>query len=89
MQREKQKRIRMNLKTAKIVSFILSTSALVIALVYLVSGNKDGMKPLMYVGLALVLGSLIFRNLIRFKPEWFDNKPTRDELERKKFENKK
>ncbi len=88
MKKGKQKQIKMSVKTARIVSFILSTSALVIALVYLVSGNKDGMKPLMYVGLALVLGSLIFRNLIRFKPEWFDNKPTREELEAKEFNNK-
>ena len=75
----------MNVKTARIVSFILSISALIIAGFYFMSSNKEELKPLLYVGLTLILGSLIFRNLLRFKPEWFNNKPTREELEAKEF----
>ena len=79
----------MNVKTARIVSFILSISALIIAGFYFMSSNKDELKPLLYLGLALILGSLIFRNLLRFKPEWFNNKPTREELEAKEFDETK
>jgi len=46
------------------------------------SSNREAMKPFIYVGLGLILVSLIFRNLIRFKPEWFkdsDNKETKSE----------
>lgn len=78
----------MNVKTARIISFILSITALVIAGVYFMSSNKEALKPLLYVGLGLVLGSLIFRNLIRFKPEWFRDKLAREELEAKEFEDK-
>lgn len=83
MQKEEQKQIKMNIKTARIISFVLSTGGLAIALVYLTRSNKEGVNSLMYVGLALILGSLIIRNLIRFKPEWFQNKPTREELDEK------
>jgi len=72
----------MNVKTARIVSFVFSTSALVIAGFYFMSSNREAMKPFIYVGLGLILVSLIFRNLIRFKPEWFkdsDNKETKSE----------
>jgi hypothetical protein len=68
----------MNLKTARIVSFVFSTSALVIAGFYFFGSNREAMKPFMYVGLGLILVSLVFRNLIRFKPDLFkdhqDNK---------------
>lgn len=78
----------MNVKTARIVSFVFSTSALVIAGFYFMSSNKDELKPFLYVGLALVLVSLIFRNLIRFKPEWFGDKSTGEESEVKKNDEK-
>jgi hypothetical protein len=74
----------MNVKTARIVSFILSISALIIAGFYFMSSNKDELKPLLYLGLALILGSLIFRNLLRFKPEWFGDKSTGEESDVKK-----
>lgn len=61
----------MNLKTARIISFILSSAALVIALVYFTSSNKAAMKSWIYVGLGLILVSLIIRNIIRFKPGIF------------------
>lgn len=64
----------MNLKTARIISFILSTVALVIALVYFTSSNKAAMKSWIYVGLGLILLSLIIRNIIRFKPDLFKEK---------------
>lgn len=64
----------MNLKTARIISFALSTAALVIALVYFTSSNKAEMKSWIYVGLGLILVSLIIRNIIRFKPDWFGEK---------------
>jgi predicted membrane chloride channel (bestrophin family) len=78
----------MNTRTARIVSFVFSISALVIAGFYFMSSNKDELKPLLYVGLALVLVSLIFRNLIRFKPEWFGDKSTGEESEANKNDEK-
>ena len=72
----------MSIKTARIISFVFSTSALVIAGFYFMSNNKEAMKPFMYVDMALILASLIFRNLIRFKPELFkdgDNNETKSE----------
>lgn len=61
----------MNVKTARIISFGLSTLALILALVYFTSSNKESMKVLVYVGLGLIIGSMVIRNLIRFKPDWF------------------
>jgi hypothetical protein len=64
----------MNLTTAKIAAFILSLSGLGIAAFYLMSDNKAQYKELVYLGLALLLGSIVMRNLIKFKPEWFKDK---------------
>jgi hypothetical protein len=61
----------MNVKTARIVSFILSISGLIIAVYFLVSDAKEANKNVMYLGLALLLSSLVLRNLVRFKPGWF------------------
>jgi hypothetical protein len=33
--------------------------------------DKSNMKPMLFIGIGLALGSLILRNLIRFKPDWF------------------
>lgn len=63
----------MNVKTARIVSFVFSTAALVMAGFYFFSSNREAMKPFMFVALGFILVSLVFRNLIRFKPEWFSN----------------
>ena len=79
----------MNVKTARIVSFILSISALIIAGFYFMSSNKEELKPLLYVGLTLILGSLIFRNLLRFKPEWFGDKSTGEEANSKHLDKSK
>ena len=79
----------MNVKTARIVSFILSISGLIIAVYYLVSDGKEVNKNLMYLGLGLLLNSLVLRNLARFKPEWFKKMLTSEELEAKEFEDKK
>lgn len=65
----------MNLNTARIASFLLSVAGLVVAMIYMFSSNKVAMKPLMYAGLVFVLGSLVLRNMTRFKPEWFGDKP--------------
>ena len=64
----------MNVKTARIISFILSISGLMIAVFYLVSDAKEVNKNVMYLGLVLLLSSLVLRNLVRFKPEWFQDK---------------
>jgi hypothetical protein len=73
----------MNLTTAKIAAFILSLSGLGIAAFYLISDNKAQYKELVYLGLIFLLGSIVMRNLMRFKPEWFKDKPTKDELDKK------
>jgi CDP-diglyceride synthetase len=76
----------MNVKTARIVSFVFSISALVVGGFYFMSSNREAMKPLVYVGLGLILVSLVFRNLIRFKPEWFEDKSKREEVEKKEID---
>jgi uncharacterized protein YybS (DUF2232 family) len=72
----------MNVATAKIIAFILSITGLSIAVFYMLSKSKEQYNSLVYLGLCLLLASIILRNLVRFKPEWFKDKPTRDELDR-------
>jgi hypothetical protein len=64
----------MNVKTARIISFVLSISGLIVAVYYLMNDHKETNKNLMYVGLSLLLASIVLRNLVRFKPEWFQDK---------------
>ncbi len=61
----------MTKKTAMFIGFLLSTSAMIVIIVFLMSKDKAAMRPMMFVGIGLALGSLVLRNLIRFKPEWF------------------
>jgi uncharacterized membrane protein YwaF len=61
----------MTKKTAMFIGFLLSTSAMIVIIVFLMSKDKATMRPMMFVGIGLALGSLVLRNLIRFKPEWF------------------
>jgi hypothetical protein len=61
----------MNVKTARIVSFILSISGLIVAVYYLMNDNKEANKNVMYIGLGLLLSSIVLRNLVRFKQGWF------------------
>ena len=71
MQKEKQKPIKMTKKTAMFIGFLLSTSAMIVIIVFLMSKDKAAMRPMMFVGIGLALGSLVLRNLLRFKPDWF------------------
>jgi phosphatidylserine synthase len=61
----------MTKKTAMFIGFLLSTSAMIVIIVFLVMKDKSNMKPMLFIGIGLALGSLILRNLIRFKPDWF------------------
>lgn len=61
----------MTKKTAMFIGFLLSTSAMIVIIVFLMSKDKATMRPMMFVGIGLALGSLVLRNLIRFKPDWF------------------
>lgn len=61
----------MTKKMAMIIGFLLSTSAMVVIIVFLMADDKTAMRPMMFVGIGLALASLIIRNLLRFKPEWF------------------
>jgi hypothetical protein len=63
----------MNVKTARIISFVLSISGLIIAVFYLGGDAKQANKNIMYLGLGLLLSSFVLRTLMRFKPEWFKN----------------
>jgi uncharacterized membrane protein YwaF len=71
LQKEKQKPIKMTKKTAMFIGFLLSTSAMIVIIVFLMSKDKAAMRPMMFVGIGLALGSLVLRNLLRFKPDWF------------------
>lgn len=71
MQKEKQKPINMTKKTAMFIGFLLSTSAIIVMVVFLMMKDKSNMKPMLFLGIGLALGSLVLRNLIRFKPDWF------------------
>ena len=71
MQKEKLKPIKMTKKMAMIIGFLLSTSAMVVIIVFLMADDKETMRPMMFVGIGLALGSLVIRNLLRFKPDWF------------------
>jgi zinc transporter ZupT len=68
----------MTKKTAMFIGFLLSTSAIIVMVVFLMMKDKSNMKPMLFIGIGLALGSLVLRNLLRFKPEWFkdgqDNK---------------
>ena len=61
----------MTKKTAMFIGFLLSTSAMIVIIVFLMTKDKTTMRPLMFIGIGLALGSLVLRNLIRFKPDWF------------------
>jgi len=61
----------MTKKMAMIIGFLLSTSAMVVIIVFLMADDKAAMRPMMFVGIGLAAGSLIVRNLLRFKPDWF------------------
>lgn len=61
----------MTKKMAMIIGFLLSTSAMIVIIVFLVADDKAAMRPMMFVGIGLALGSIVLRNLLRFRPEWF------------------
>jgi hypothetical protein len=61
----------MTKKTAMFIGFLLSTSAIIVMVVFLMMKDKSNMRPMLFIGIGLALGSLVLRNLIRFKPEWF------------------
>ncbi|NCU03015.1 MAG: hypothetical protein GXC73_03430 [Chitinophagaceae bacterium] len=61
----------MTKKMAMILGFLLSTSAIIVMVVFLTSGDKVAMRPMLFVGIGLALSSLVLRNLLRFKPDWF------------------
>jgi hypothetical protein len=61
----------MTKKTAMFIGFLLSTSAIIVMVVFLMMKDKSNMKPMLFLGIGLALGSLVLRNLIRFKPDWF------------------
>ena len=61
----------MTKKTGMLIGFLLSTSAMIVIIAFLMTKDKAAMRPLLFVGIGLALGSLILRNLLRFKPDWF------------------
>ncbi|MBK8087157.1 MAG: hypothetical protein IPK31_03935 [Chitinophagaceae bacterium] len=72
----------MTKKTAMYIGFLLSASAMIVIITFLMTRDKASMRPLLFVGIGLAFGSLIIRNLIRFKPELFkdgDNNETKSE----------
>jgi hypothetical protein len=71
LQKEEQKQIKMKKKTAMMIGFLFSTSAIIVMIVFLMAKDKVAMRPLLYIGFGLALGSIVFRNLLRFKPGWF------------------
>lgn len=71
MPKEKQKLIKMKKRTAMLIGFMLSVSAMIVIITFLMTTDKAAMRPMLFVGIGLALTSLIIRNLIRFKPDWF------------------
>ncbi len=72
----------MTKKTAMLIGFLLSTSAIIVIIVFLMTKDKADMRPMLYIGIGLALGSLVLRNLLRFKPELFkdgDNDETKSD----------
>jgi hypothetical protein len=61
----------MTKKTAMFIGFLLSTSSIIVMVVFLMMKDKSNMKPMLFIGIGLALGSLVLRNLIRFKPDLF------------------
>lgn len=53
------------------IGFLLSTSAMIVMVVFLMSKDKAAMRPLLFIGIGLAFVSLVFRNVLRFKPDWF------------------
>ncbi len=70
----------MTKKTAMLIGFLLSTSAMIVIIAFLMTKDKAAMRPLLFVGIGLAFGSLIIRNLIRFKPEWFADMSIKDKV---------
>ena len=71
MQKVKPKPIKMKKRTAVYIGFLLTTSSIIVILVFLFYKNNPAMKPMFYLGVGLAFGSLLIRNLLRFKPDWF------------------
>ncbi|HTH32461.1 MAG TPA: hypothetical protein VL946_14020 [Lacibacter sp.] len=65
----------MTKKTAMFIGFLLSTSSIIVILVFLFFRDKDALKPMLYIGIGLGAVSLVLRNLLRFKPDWFKDAP--------------
>lgn len=66
------------------ISFLL---VVVVRFVLRRNGIEDAADVLTWVASGLVLGAIIIRMIDKFWPKWFNNKPTREELERKEFGN--
>ncbi len=61
----------MTKKTAMYIGFLLSASAMIVIITFLMTTDKASMRPLLFVGIGLAFASLIIRNLIRYKPDMF------------------
>jgi multisubunit Na+/H+ antiporter MnhB subunit len=61
----------MTKKTAMFIGFLLSTSSIIVILVFLFFRDKEVLKPMLYIGIGLGAASLVLRNLLRFKPDMF------------------
>ena len=55
----------------RICDVLARRAAMIVIIVFLMADDKETMRPMMFVGIGLALGSLILRNVLRFKPEWF------------------
>lgn len=60
------------------IGFLLSTSAMIVMIAFLMSKDKATMRPLLFIGIGLAFVSLIFRNVLRFKPDWFKDNDSSD-----------
>jgi hypothetical protein len=73
---------------ADIIFYVLFFGALFIMLIkeYLKNNNgNETVQILNYVVIGLMLGALIVRIVEKVFPKWFNNKPTREEIEEKMF----
>lgn len=76
----------MSKRVANLVYYILLGAAILLVLVrwWLASNNRlEEAALLRYIIFGMLFAAVLFRLGQRFFPRWFDNRPTREELEKK------
>ena len=76
----------MNKRVANLIYYVLLGAALLLVFLrwWLASNNRlEEATLLRYIIFGMLIAAVLFRLGQRFFPRWFDNRPTREELEKK------